>query len=138
MQTHSTKKPISSPDFLLGIVALYYLLIHADGSIHEKEIQTGRLMIDYEGIDRTLFDHYLEQFGELDRDIVLKKGLSALQKCNSEEQIRIMAWLTRLTNCDGYMDQNEWALLYNIYFKHLNLNLKDILEMQKALPSDFI
>ena len=95
-------------------------------------------MIEYEGIDNTQFKKYLNDFDRWDRDKVLDKGLNALQKCNLDEQLRIMAWLSRLTNCDGFMDPNEWALLYNIYYKKLNLKLRDILETQKTLPSDFL
>ncbi len=125
-------------NFLIGIVSFYYLLIHADGNIHEKELSTGELMIEHEGIDDVLFHKYLNEFAEWDRDKVLEQGLDALQQCKIDDQLRVMAWLSRLTNCDGFMDPSEWTLLYEVYYKKLNLKLTDILETQKTLPSEFL
>ena len=85
-----------------------------------------------------LFKKYLKDFAQCDRDAVLNKGLDALQKCNLDDQLRVMAWLSRLTNCDGFMDPSEWTLLYDVYYKKLNLKLQDILETQKTLPSEFL
>jgi hypothetical protein len=125
-------------NFLVGIVSFYHLLIHADGNIHEKELSTGALMIEHEGIDQALFYEYLNDFEQWERDDVLEKGLDALLKCKLDEQLRVMAWLSRLSNCDGFMDPTEWSLLYDVYYKKLNLKLQDILETQKSLPSEFL
>jgi hypothetical protein len=38
-----------------------------------------------------------------------------------------------LANADGFMDRNEWQLIYQIYHKELALPLSEIFTVQKEL-----
>ena len=47
---------IHNSEFIAGIASLFYLMIHADGEVNEKEVESGMMMIKYEGIDEAQFN----------------------------------------------------------------------------------
>lgn len=116
------------------MVGLYYLLIHADGDVNEKEISSGQLMIKYEGIEEIAFNNLLNAYSDAEKDVLLNQCVASLKNCTTEDQIRIIAWMTRVANSDGFMDPEEWKLIYQIYYRELDLDLQDILQAQKTLP----
>jgi len=120
--------------YLTGLVSLYHLLIHADGYIDEKELKMGDLMKKYEKIDDLEFDYYHNIMGKLNSEQLIKKCIKSLNKCDYEWKIRCIAWMSLIANIDGFMDPEEWKLLYYIYHTELELDLADILEMQRNLP----
>ena len=126
--------PESSEYFIEGLVSLYYLLIHADGRIDDKELAAGRLMCDYEGIDEMSLGKKFEDLNSKSAEDILRGGIKALKMCEKGERLRCLAWITMITNSDGYMDSEEWKLLYRVYHKSLRLKLEDILKVQDTLP----
>ena len=42
-------------------------------------------------------------------------------------------WLCVVANADSFMDKKEWMLIYKIYQTELNLQLDDIMQVQKDL-----
>ncbi len=61
------------------------------------------------------------------------EGIQGLKKLNVQTQIRCIAWLCVIANADGFMDREEWALIYKIYQTELNLKLDDVMNIQKSL-----
>ena len=62
------------------------------------------------------------------------KDFPSLKKCNHESKVRSIAWMSLIANSDGFMDPQEWKLIYYIYNTELKLKLSEIMEMQKQLP----
>ena len=117
-----------------GLVKLYHLMINADGHVDDKELRMGELMKKHENIDDWKFDHYLNKIATLDKDIIIEDCISSLKKCDHESQVRSIAWMSLIANSDGFMDPQEWKLIYYIYNTELKLKLSEIMEMQKLLP----
>lgn len=120
-------------DYRETITGLYYLLICADGSVNEKELLLGKKMIAAEGFDETKFEAALEGFKTRDKAILYKECLTGLRKLDKQKQIRSISWLCVIANSDGFMDKEEWMLIYKIYDTELGLLLDDILKTQKDL-----
>lgn len=121
-------------DCIDGFIALYYLMIIADGVISPKEVEMGNLMIQHENINEQYFHQKLEEYREQDKSKLMQTCILNLSKCDMEEQIKAVAWMSNVANSDGFMDPQEWALIYKIYNKELKLDLNKILEKQKELP----
>jgi uncharacterized tellurite resistance protein B-like protein len=117
-----------------GLVALYHLLINADGHVDDKELKMGELMKKHEGIDDWEFNYHLNRVAELDKDTIISDCVNSLNKCDYEWKVKCIAWMSLIANSDGFMAPEEWKLIYHIYNTELKLNLSDILEMQKQLP----
>jgi len=117
-----------------GLVALYHLLITADGHVDEKELRMGQLMKKHENIEDWEFDHFLSKVASTEKDKLVTECVDMLKKCDVDWRIRSIAWMSLIANSDGFMAPEEWRLIYNIYNTQLKLNLSDILAMQKTLP----
>src|SRR5690242_16601489 len=115
------------------ISSLYYLLIYADGKINEREVSLGKLMMKEEGFDDSEFESLMELFKPKNRAALLTECCAALKKIAPKQQIRAIAWLCVIANADGFMDKEEWLLIYKIYNLELHLSLDDILKEQKEL-----
>ena len=120
-----------------GLVALYHLLINADGNVDEKELKMGEFMKKYEKIDDWEFNLHLNRISELDKDQVVKNCVESLNKCDYEARVKCIAWMSMIANSDGFMAPEEWKLIYHIYNTELKLNLADILEVQRNLPRPY-
>ncbi|MGK7397617.1 MAG: TerB family tellurite resistance protein [Candidatus Cyclobacteriaceae bacterium M3_2C_046] len=117
-----------------GFISLYYLMIHADGIISQKEIEMGELMRKTEMIESKDFDFHLKRYENMAQEEVLNLCIRSLKQCDYQTQIKCVAWMSHLANSDGFMDPEEWKLIYRVYHKELKLSLDDILEVQKHLP----
>ena len=115
------------------ISSLYYLLIYADGKINDREVTLGKLMIKEEGFDDAEFDKLMEGLTGKDRTKLLADCVIALKKLVIKQQIRAIAWMCVIANADGFMDKQEWMLIYKIYNTELKLSLDEILKEQKEL-----
>ncbi len=120
-------------DYRETITGLYYLLICADGQVNEKELLLGKKMIAAEGFDENKFEATLSIFKTKDKDVLYKECLNGLKKLDKQKQIRSISWLCVIANSDGFMDKEEWMLIYKIYDTELGLLLDDILKTQKEL-----
>jgi uncharacterized tellurite resistance protein B-like protein len=115
------------------ITRLYFLLIYADGNVNEKEISSAKEMMKAEAIGEAEFNSQLELLKSKDHEVLLSECLLEMKKLDQAQQIRIVAWLCVLANADGFMDRNEWQLIYRIYHKELNLPLNAIFTVQREL-----
>ncbi len=115
------------------MTSLYYLLTQADGKVNEKEIMLGKKMMQAEGFDEKGFEATLESLKAKDKSTLLNECLNGLKKLDSKQQIRAIAWMCVIANSDGFMDKEEWILIYKIYHTELKLSLDEILKVQKDL-----
>jgi uncharacterized tellurite resistance protein B-like protein len=115
------------------MTSLYYLLIYADGKINERELALGKKMMSAEGFDESGFEAMLEAMKSKDKAKVLTECIIGLRKLEIKLQIRCIAWLCVIANADGFMDKEEWVLIYKIYHTELKLSLDEIMKVQKDL-----
>jgi len=120
--------------YYAGLVSLYHLLINADGHVDDKELKMGQLMKKHENMDDWEFNYHLRKVAEKKKEELISECVLSLKKCDYELKIRCIAWMSLIANSDGFMAPEEWKLIYKIYNTELNLNLADILAMQKKLP----
>lgn len=121
-------------NYIEGLVALYHLLINADGYIDDKELKMGELMKKHEGIDEKDFNDTLQRISEMNKEDIIEDCVNSLNKCDYDLKVKCVAWMSMIANSDGFMAPEEWQLIYNIYNNKLKLSLTDILEMHKQLP----
>jgi uncharacterized tellurite resistance protein B-like protein len=86
-----------------------------------------------EGIDETKFNSIIEKLKLRKPEDIYKECIVSLKKLDVKTQIRCVAWLCVVANADGFMDKKEWMLIYKIYQTELNLQLDDIMKVQKEL-----
>lgn len=120
-------------DYRSIITTLYYLLIYADGKVNDRELALGRKMIEAEGFDVVKFDEQLESLKTKNINTLYTECLVALKKMDAKQQIRCIAWLCVIANSDGFMDKEEWILIYKIYHTELKLSLDEVMKTQKEL-----
>jgi uncharacterized tellurite resistance protein B-like protein len=120
-------------DYNSTITSLFYLLIYADGSVNEKELQRGKQMMLAEGINEDRFNSQIEQLSSVPTDILYKNCITGLKKMDKVKQIKAIAWLCVVANSDGFMDKKEWMLIYKIYHTELGLQLDEIMKTQREL-----
>lgn len=120
-------------DYHSTISGLYYLLIGADGQVNEKELLLGKKMVLAEGFEEARFLSTLDQFKALDKALLYNHCVAGLRKLDKDRQIRCVAWMCVIANADGFMDKEEWVLIYKIYHNELHLSLDDVMKTQKVL-----
>jgi Uncharacterized protein conserved in bacteria len=121
-------------DYRSTITGLYYLLICADGKVNEKELLLGKKMIVAEGFDEKKFEAAIDAFKAKDERLKLYDDcLIGLRKLDKQKQIRCISWMCVIANSDGFMDKEEWVLIYKIYHTELALSLDDVMKTQKEL-----
>jgi uncharacterized tellurite resistance protein B-like protein len=112
---------------------LYFLLTHADGVVHSKEEEMGDKMMWHESMSKEKFNIQIEELSRQDREQIFEDCMKELVKFDENAQINCLAWMCLIANSDGFMDKDEWALIYRIYNKRLKLNLAEITKRQKEL-----
>lgn len=120
------------------IAQLYYLLIHADGRVDEQEIEMGKKLILVEELNPILFNNELKRLETVDQKGLLDDCVPVLKKLEKKVQIRYIAWLCVIANSDGFMDKEEWKLIYRLYHKELALPLDVIMAEQKNIKQQMM
>jgi uncharacterized tellurite resistance protein B-like protein len=118
---------------LKTIVKLYHLLVCADGEHSAAEIDFAKKMLSIEGFDEEEFFRQLEDLKGVRKDLILDGAVCELKGLSDDEQIRSIAWLCVIANADGFMDSNEWGLIYDVYHKRLMLQRDPIMQKQREL-----
>src|SRR5258705_4249501 len=108
------------------LVKLYYLLIHADGDVNEKELIAGKQMMMAEDINDFEFDRLHDSLKKRNPSVVHSECVEELKKLDHEKQVRCIAWLSAIANADGFMDKSEWHFIYQLYHKELGLQLTEV------------
>lgn len=112
---------------------MYFLLVHADGEVNDREVLLGNQMARIEGLSETEFNVALEMLKKQAATNVYQEGIEELKKLDHQKQVRCVAWLCVVANADGFMDKDEWQFIYKVYHKDLGLNLDEIMKTQKEL-----
>lgn len=115
------------------LIRLYYLLICADGSLNQKEIDAAKQMVAAEALSEIEFQAEMKALPGRDQTLVYSECIRAMKLLSHTQQIRIIAWLCVLANADGFMDRAEWQFIYKIYQKELTLPLNEIFQVQKDI-----
>ena len=105
-------------DYQSILTRLFYLIICADEKVNEKELSIGKQMSKSEGFDKT-FDSDLESIKLRDQKALLIECIEGLKNIDIKLQIRCIAWLCVVANGDGFMDKEEWTMIYKIYCTEL-------------------
>jgi len=120
-------------NFKSTLINLYFLLINADGKINERELFLGKKMLEAEGLPVDKFESDLEALKAKGLPALLAEGTASLKKLSQKQQIRCIAWLCVIANADGFMDKDEWKLIYKLYHDELDLLLDDVMKTQREL-----
>ena len=120
-------------NFKTVLIKLYYLLVHADGVVNEREIAIASQMSKAESIDEKDFSSSIDSLKKRNAATVYSESIEELKKLDHSTQVRCVAWLCVIANADGFMDKDEWQFIYKIYHKELGLNLDDVMKTQKEL-----
>ncbi|MCA6430841.1 MAG: TerB family tellurite resistance protein [Cytophagales bacterium] len=126
-----TKLPIR--DDKLSMVYLYHLVSMADGDVSAKEVQISMALCQIEGIDKKQFESTMESLRAKQPEELVVSTLALLKQCDTSKQINSLAWATVVANCDGFMSNEEFALLYRIYHAELKLDQKAIMARQAEI-----
>jgi hypothetical protein len=76
------------------------------------------------------------QLQSKDSEELYQQCVKKLKTLTTHQQIRSIAWLCITANSDGFMEKQEWQLIYKLYNQELKLNINDILKMQRQLMSE--
>lgn len=114
-------------------IKLYYLLTYADGELHQKEREMGERMLGHETVTGDKFNDQISYLEQLNKDEIFNDCMRELSGFRKNDQINTLAWMCLIANADGFMDKNEWDLIYRIYHKTLGLDLREITDRQKEL-----
>lgn len=112
---------------------LYFLLTYADGEIHEKEREMGEKMLFQQSQSKEAFEAQIKELEKFGREEIFEDCMRELSTFHRNDQINCLAWMCLIANADGFMDKNEWELIYRIYHKRLELPLSEITARQKEL-----
>lgn len=115
------------------ISKLFYLITTADGSINPKELEMAKHFLKNEGLEEEKFQEDLKVLETYSFNEIYMDCLENLRKTDNKKQVHYLAWLALIANADGFMERNEWQLIYKIYHKELKLNLQDIIHAQRDL-----
>ena len=116
-----------------ALIKLYFLLIHADGEVSEREKTFGLKMVKTENMNETDFQREIELLKKRSASVIFDESIEELKRLNRTQQVRCMAWLCLCANADGFMDKTEWQLIYKVYHTILGLNQDEIMKAQKEL-----
>jgi uncharacterized tellurite resistance protein B-like protein len=120
-------------NYMSVFAKLYYLMVHVDNSINEKELTVGKQMISAEGFSETEFYNQLEKLKRMEHGILYNDCINDLKKLERVLQIRCIAWMCVIANADGFMDKSEWQFIYKLYHKELHIPLDEIMKVQNEL-----
>lgn len=115
------------------LTGLCHHVIFADAKVNDKEMELARKMAKEESIDEKEFNSLLDSMKSKDPASLLADCVTHLKKLPIQQQIRTIAWLCVIANGDGFMDKEEWTLIYKVYHTQLRLSLPDVMEEQKEL-----
>jgi uncharacterized tellurite resistance protein B-like protein len=118
-----------------ALIKLYYLLVHADSELNEREIAVGNQMIKAEGISESDFQTTFDQLKKRSEANIYSEAIEEIKKLDHKSRVRCIAWLCVVANADGFMDKKEWQFIYKVYHKELNLSLDEVMKVQKELVS---
>jgi hypothetical protein len=125
-------------DYQTVLSKLYHLVVQADNDISESEIEVGKKIFKIEGLEQRVLDQELHSNPILDKKIGLVECIEALKTMERAVQIRCIAWMCVVADIDWDIDEDEWAMIYDLYATSLNLPLSEIVYVQAALTKSLL
>ena len=110
--------------YQLGLLCLTHLLISADGTIDENEVDALRLIKLRENISDATFAKFEQLIdGRRDREI-FQISIDLLNSCTLEEKLRAFVLLYKLSEVDGRVHVREIRLLlYSIQRAEIDFDI---------------
>lgn len=114
------------------LVIAYYYIINADGIIDPKEVSFGEQMIKKEDIRASDYHTKLEELKSLSHNELKLKLKDMMTKLNSVDQVKIIAYMSKVADSDGYRDPAEMSSIQEIY-NGLHIHLNDIIRVKESI-----
>ncbi len=121
---------ITSPNFIESTISFYYLIASADGKTNQFESKMYEFLKSSEGISDQDSKATLLKLNAMSDQEIFSNGVDKLNECTKEEQVKCLAWMNKLANSDGRLDDEEWSIIYQVYKKELDLTLEEILDFK--------
>ncbi|MCI0751440.1 MAG: TerB family tellurite resistance protein [Flammeovirgaceae bacterium] len=123
-------------NYQLSLLLLTYLLISADGEMHEEELASLDKLAEKENIPPDVLSEFKSNTIMMREKDVYDKGIDLLLKCSIEEKIRLFVMLYKLSEADGRIHAKEVRLL--LYSTRLaGVDFDHVVEKAKLFPSIF-
>jgi uncharacterized tellurite resistance protein B-like protein len=125
-------------DYQAILSKLYHLVIQADGTVSESEIEVGKRIFKIEGLDEITLTNELIHHTIADKKADIMECIEALKKLDRATQIRCIAWMCVVADSDWEIDKDEWDMIYNLYSSSLKLPLNEIVYVQAELNASLL
>jgi uncharacterized tellurite resistance protein B-like protein len=120
-------------NYQLGLLCLTHLLIGADGTIHNNEVDALKIIKDNEKISDPLFNEFEHLVSNKKEKEIFQAGIDLLSHCNNDEKLMVFAMLYKLSEVDGRVHVKEIRLLlYSI--KVAGIEFDDVVNKAMILP----
>lgn len=130
-------KSLDQNQYFDVLTHLFFLIVHADGKVSEKELQYGEKIILHEKLSAEEFSTKLKDLAKIgSHELIYNRALGMLRKLPKEKQVKCIAWLCLTANSDGFMDPKEWAFIYDMYAKELNLTTAEVMGEQQRIHKE--
>lgn len=123
------KNTETSTKFTESTLSLCYLIGNTSGNMTHFETRMYEFIKHEENISEEVADLILSEIGSRSHEYILDKGIQALSQCEKPDQVKCLAWMNKIANADGYLADQEWSIIYEVYNKELNIKLEEILEV---------
>lgn len=87
------------------------------------------------GFESDLYEGF-KSLSANDRYQLFEESIAELKTLPKEMQTQTVAQLCIVANADGFMDKDDWQLIYNIYHSELKLRLDDVLRVQRQFVAE--
>lgn len=114
---------------------LLFLIVYADNFVHDREIFLAKNMSLMAGFESDLSEGF-KSLSANDRYQLFEESIAELKTLPKEMQTQTVAQLCIVANADGFMDKDEWQLIYNIYHSELKLRLDNVLRVQRQFVAE--
>lgn len=121
-----------------AIMGFVHLVVSADGEVKAKELELINKMLLVEKLSAKNAQDLLLPFKTIDKELVFANSIKGFKKSDKASQIKFIAWLCVIANADGFMDQEEWGVIYRIYHKELGLQTNEVMDKQKEINRDIL
>lgn len=120
--------------YQFGLLALTHLLISADGTVDEHELDAMKIIKEREKIADSFFENFTTSIqGKKERDI-FQLGIEAINQCSLEEKLRVFVTLYKLAEVDGRVHVKEIRLLL-FSIKVTGIEFQDVVNKALVTPS---
>ncbi|MCG8319808.1 MAG: hypothetical protein MI921_09930 [Cytophagales bacterium] len=120
--------------FTESTLSLCYLIGNTNGNMTHFETRMYEFIKHKENISEHVADLILNEIESMSHKYILERGVRALSQCEKPEQVKCLAWMNKIANADGYLGDQEWSIIYQVYNKELDITLEEILDFELPDP----